>query len=74
MLTYIASPPAGKVTIIPQIIQADGQLAAFGLFSGMCFAFADIFPQQAMPLLGIVTAAAISDALRTPVLTGWMMS
>ena len=36
----------------------------FALASGACFTFADVFLQQAMPLVGLVTAAAISNALR----------
>ena len=50
--------------IISQFRQHNGKLVAFALASGACFTFADVFLQQALPLVGLVTAAAISNALR----------
>lgn len=53
-----------KPNILEQFSQDNGKLAAFGLASGACFTFADVFLQQAMPLVGIVTAAGLSNAFR----------
>ena len=64
-VTFALGMHAGiKPNIIPQFSQPNGQLAAFGVASGMFFTFSDVALQQAMPLVGIVTAAGISNALR----------
>ena len=50
--------------IANQLGQHNGKLVGFALACGACFTFADVFPQQAMPLVGLATAAAVSNALR----------
>ena len=57
-------PADARQDIVNQLGQHNGKLVGFALACGACFTFADVFLQQAMPLVGLVTAAAISNALR----------
>ena len=57
-------PAVARQDIVNQLGQHNGKLVGFALACGACFTLADVILQQAMPLVGLVTAAAISNALR----------